>query len=101
MSWNSLRSTTRQCGSSEARHRRAEQRRHARQRLGGDQRALGTAMKILGTTLGRQRAAVKLEIHLADPDRQIGVVPHLRETDSYHSATLTERSFGTTGKSSS
>ena len=42
--------------------------------LGGDERALGAAVEVLGAALGGERAAVELEVHLADPDRQGGVV---------------------------
>ena len=59
------------------RDRRAEQRRHARQRLGRDQGALGPPMQVFRAALRGQRAAVELEIHLADPDRQVGIVLHL------------------------
>ena len=58
--------------------RLAEQRRHARQGLGGDQRPLGPAVEELGAALRRQRAAVELEIDLADPDRQRRVLVHAR-----------------------
>src|SRR5262249_50147537 len=54
-----------------------EEMRHARQRLGGDQRPLGLAVKILGPALRGQRAAMQLEIHLADPYRQGGLLVDL------------------------
>ncbi len=74
MSWNSLRRTIRHCVLERGGHRRAEQRRHARQHLGGDQRPLGPAVQVFGTALGGQRAAMEFEIHLADPDRQVAGV---------------------------
>ena len=58
------------------RQRRAEQRRHAAEGLGGDQRPLGPAVQELGAALRGQRAAVELEVDLADPDRQRGVLVH-------------------------
>ena len=58
------------------RQRLAEERRHAAEGLGGDQRPLGAAVQELGAALGGQGAAVELEVHLADPDRQRGVLVH-------------------------
>ena len=74
MSWNSLRRIRRQCSSSERPARPPSSVAMLGQRLGGDQRALGAAVQVLGAALGRQGAAVELEVDLADPDRQVGVV---------------------------
>ncbi len=59
------------------RRRLAEQRGHAGQRLGRDQRTLGPAVQELGAALSGQRATVQLEIHLTDPDRQLRIIRHV------------------------
>ena len=56
------------------RERSAAQRRERAEHLGGDEVALGPAVRALGAALGGERPAVQLEVELADPGRRPALV---------------------------
>ena len=70
MSWNSLRSSTRQAASSDVRLGPAGQPLQRAERLGRDEVALGAAVRALRAALGGERRAVQLQVQLARPRRQ-------------------------------
>ena len=99
MSWNSLRSSTRHCGSSDGGQRLAEAASPCSPSVSAViERALGAAVQVLGAALGGQRAAVQLEVDLADPDRQLGLVRALRAASANQSATLAGAQRGHDGE---